>query len=133
MSSVSEISALELPSTPSGEAVRAYLHAMVTRDFSHAEQFFSTDTVYNDAMYPSEGLKAVQESLDDYAKQYLTTYRVEAVNQAGDVDTYMVLCSIALKGSEIEMPVCDLIRVREGKIHRIDNCFDKQKLKRLYA
>lgn len=133
MSSASEISALDLPSTPSGDAVRAYLNAMVTRDFSKAQEFFSVDTMYNDALHSTEGLTAVQERLDGYVKQYLTTYRVEAVTQAGDGDTFMALCSIALNGSETELPVCDLLRVKDGKIYRTDNCYDVQKLMKLYG
>lgn len=123
---------LNLPSTPEASAVKAYLQAQAAKDFSRAEQFFTQDVVYNDVMFPSKGRNEVSESLAQYTKDYLTTFRVEAANEAGSRDRYLVLCIIALRGKEETIATCEVISLKEGKICRVDNCFNAEKLKALY-
>lgn len=123
---------LSFPGTPESASVRAYLLAQANKDFSQASKFFTEDVVFNDLMYPVSGLDAVTKSLSEYADQHLTYFRVEAANEAGVPDRYLVLCFIALRGSEVHIPTCDYISLRDGKICRVDNCFDAAKLQKLF-
>lgn len=130
--SVEAIKALEMPSTAEAEAVRSYLLAQASKDFSDAKKCFADGVVFNDLMYPVSGKEEVIKSLAEYAKEYLTTFVVEAVHEAGSPDRYLALCAIALRGVEETTSTCELISLKDGKIVRVDNCFDVDKLKRLY-
>eukprot|EP00177_Eucheuma_denticulatum_P000048 GFKZ01000092.1.p1 GENE.GFKZ01000092.1~~GFKZ01000092.1.p1 ORF type:complete len:133 (-),score=30.17 GFKZ01000092.1:501-899(-) len=123
---------IKLPPTPEGTAVYKYLQAQVQKDFSGADEFFTDDIVFNDVMYAESGKSAVVKSLGEYVKKYLTSFRVEAAVETGVKDRFLVLCFIGLRGLDKELATCELVSLRGGKIERVDNCFDADKLKRLF-
>lgn len=127
------IDMLRLSATPEAASVRAYLLAQATKNFTDASKFFTEDVVFSDVMFPVSGRDEAVKSLSDYVDNFLTSFRVEAANEAGATDRYLVLCFIALRGAEEQMPTCEYITLREGKICRVDNCFDAAKLMRLYG
>lgn len=119
-----------LPETAEGNVLRQYLEAQHNKDFSDASKIFTEDVVYNDVMFPEFGLEKVAASLQDYVTNYLLTYRVEAVTQTSGSDTFLVLYWMTLKGIDRDIPVAELVAFRDGKIHRVDNCFDRSHFKK---
>lgn len=130
MSNTTEVT---YPKTHQGQMVRKYVAAQEQRDFSDAANIFTQDVVFNDVMFPITGLEKVSSSLQDYVKSYLSSYRVEAVNETRDADSILVLYWMKLNRDEKEFPVCDLVSLRDGKICRVDNCFNAGRFKTLQA
>lgn len=121
------IDMLRFSGTAEAASVRAYLLAQATKNFTDASNFFTDDVVFNDVMFPVSGRDEVVKSLSDYVEQYLTSFRVEAANEAGATDRYLVLCFISVKDSDLQIPTGEYITLREGKICRVDNCFNVKK------
>lgn len=118
----------ELPLTPEADAVRKYVTALETKDFTSAAEFFAEDVVFNGVHYKISGLEKLQICFQDYCKNLLLKSRLEAVNEAGAPDRYLMMhWDIPVGGTE-EQIVADYISLRDGKIARIDNCLDDDKV-----
>lgn len=118
---------ISFPATPEGKVVREYLTAQHKKDFSKGSEIFTKDAFFNGLLYKVKGRDELVKGFQDFVENALMSIRVEAVSQAGS-DKFIVLHFSKLLGSDEATPFCDLLTMTDGKISRVDNCFDVNKI-----
>lgn len=118
---------IDLEATPDGVAIRTYVEAM-HKDKELFATCFDDDIVFNGLLFKAKGHEAVIAGFHDFVTNMMVSMRIEAITRAGDSDKFMVLFFAMLKGTDKELPIVDLVTVKNGKIVRVDNCFDTSKV-----
>jgi hypothetical protein len=123
---------LRLPETPDTEAVLAYLSAQEARSFDGHASFLDADIHFNGLVLNARGAARIAEEMNRFLPA-ITHLSVDAATRVEDGETsrYLVLYQFRLQGQEASQPLCDHIRVRNGKIVQVDNVFDVSRLPQL--
>lgn len=119
---------IELEPTSDGAAIRTYVEAQHKKDKTLFETCFDDDIVFNGLLFKANGHEAVVAIFQDFVTNMMVSLRIEAIARAGDSDKFMILFFVMLKGMDKEMPIVDLVTVKNGKVVRIDNCFDTREI-----
>ncbi len=115
---------LQFPSTKTGKSLRGYIEAQIERDGGLTEEILAEDVVFNGLLYKVQGKQQLVTGFTDFFRDFLTSHRVEAIAPAPR-GQWMILNFCRVKGSDKEHAIVDLVSFNEeGKIVRIDNCFD---------
>ena len=118
---------ITLEDTPAGTAVRNYLEGQNARNKEMLVSTMSEDVTFYGKMFKATGRDAFLAGHMDFLNNMLDSMRIEAVTRVEGSDQFIVLFHVLLNGNVKEIPVVDLLRVKDGKICRIDNCFDADK------
>ena len=119
---------ITLEDTPAGTAVRNYLEGQEACSEQIFASSLSEDIIFYGQMFKATGRDAVLAGFMDFLKNMVVSMRVEAATRVVDTDQFIVLFYVLLEGNVKEMPIVDLLRVKDGKIYRVDNCFDVDKV-----
>lgn len=119
---------ITIEATPAGNAVRNYLEGQHTCNKEMLTSCFAEDVVFYGQLYKVTGRDNVVTTFMGFLTNMMLSMRIEAVSRAGDGDQFLVLFHAMLKGAEKEMVIADLVSVKDGKICRVDNCFDTGKV-----
>ena len=113
--------------TPGAKVVSAYLEGQHTKDFSNGHKIFAEDALFNGLLYKVRGGEVITQLFQGFADTQLQSIRIEAITEIS-ADKFIVLFWTLLTGDKEEMIICDVITTRDGRICRIDNCFDVGKV-----
>lgn len=125
---MSFLSHIELPETPAAEAIRRYLTAQEKHEFLNRTDIFTEDAIFNGLLFKVKGRNELNKGFQDFVSTMVSTIRIEAVSQVGSSDQWLVLFFIILSGATQEVPIVDLVTVKDGLVSRVDNCFDTSKM-----
>ena len=116
---------INLPETPDGRAVAAYILAQDNKAFGNHAEFFAEDVHFNGLVLNAKGAAKIAEEMDRFLPA-VAHLSVEAGTRVEDGATcrYLVLYRFKLQGQADTQPLCDHITVVDGKIVRVDNIFD---------
>lgn len=115
---------IKLEDTPDAEAVRNYVTGQHLKSRELLFSAFANDIVFNGLVYKVKGRDQVVPMIAEFVTKRLASIRVEAIARAGDSDIFMILFHCLLKDADKEMLIADIAHVKNGKIYRVDNCFD---------
>lgn len=121
---------LPLPKTQDFAAVRLYLEAQSAKDFARAPEFFDDDVDFVGLILEAKGRETVTAEMVKFITAAIEYIEIEAIAQVEDGPTSRFLAMYWFKLLPADKPqmLCDHITVRDGKITRIENCFDVTKL-----
>lgn len=119
---------ITLEDTPAGTAVRNYLEGQHDCSEQSFASSLSEDIIFHGQMFKATGRDAVVAGFMEFLNNMVVSMRVEAVTRVADTDQFIALFHLLLKGNVKEMPIVDLVRVKDGQIYRVDNCFDMDKV-----
>ena len=104
-----------------------FLRAEHERDFSKGKDLFAEDAFFNGMLFKKHGWAEITELYVKFVAEELLSIRIEAITEISE-SKFLVLWWALVTGNEKEMPACELFTTRDGKISRIDNCFDLSKV-----
>lgn len=118
---------VSLPPTRDGDVIRLYLASKHARNFSGARALFTEDAVLSGPLHLVSGRDAVITAFQDFCDHMLTFTRIEAIKQAVLTDQWIILYWLIVD-TRTEVSIVDLITLRDGRIARVENCFDADKM-----
>ncbi len=123
---------IQLPDSDDTKAVLAYLEAQEAKDFANHASFLAPNVHFNGLVLNAKGAERIAEEMNRFlpAIQHLSVDAAARVH-GGEVSRYLVVYQFQLQGQPAPQPLADHIEVRDGRIVRVDNCFDVTKLPQL--
>ena len=119
---------ITLEDTPAGTAVRNYLEGQNARNKEMLVSSMSEDVILYGKIFKVSGRDAVVATFLEFLTNMVVSLRIEAVTRVEGSDQFIVLFNALIKGNEKEMPIVDLLCIKDGKINRVDDCFDVNKV-----
>jgi len=124
---------LSLPDGPKGTTLRAFLEGQYAQNGELMKDCFTKDCVFNGCMFQKQGSTEIVELYKGFLGAFMVSFKVEAAAAAGaNGEQWIVTEIVRLKGTEdTDLIVVDVLTFEEvtGKVCRLDNCFDAQKVK----
>lgn len=120
---------LSLPDTAGGATLRQFITGQDALDGPSLAGVFSAECVFDGLMYKMKGEKAILDLYTSFLPEFLESFACEAIAPAGDTQ-WILLTQVVMKGMEKPLNVVDVVTLdMDGKICRLDNCFDVSRIK----
>ena len=120
---------LNLPDDAVGKTLRAFIEGQYALDGTTMSDCFSKDAVFNGRMFQRTGQTEINKLYVWFLANAMKSYRVEAAAPTLDKKQWIITTEVFGLGFDGGLIVVDLLTFdEEGKICRLDNCFDTQKV-----
>ena len=120
---------IKTPETANAKAVKNYMEAFQTKDAAIFRKELADDIVFDGLLFKIDGIEAFVEQAKGFA-ELVESMKIEAITECADADHYLVIFWKKCKGAPEADSVCacDYFTLKDGKIQRINNVFDVDKM-----
>ena len=118
-----------MPDNANAKAIMNYMEALSAGDSSKMRQALADDIVFDGLMFQSNCFESVVKLAEGSATN-TKSMKIEAITECADPNHYLVLFWMKFAGTSDNesVAICDYITLKDGKIKRINNVFDVNKV-----